>query len=152
MPIDCFCGSGRVLPRAGLPAAVPSSRASRSTPTPGFTRMTSSASSVRNYGAREPLSLERLSALPDGRLAYRMKRASPTGETHLVLPPVAFLRRVAALVPPRRARLVRYFGVFAPNARVRSPAPSPPLLTRHRGPGSPERAGAGPAPALERPW
>jgi hypothetical protein len=37
-------------------------------------------------------SLERLSALPDGRLAYRMKRASPTGTTHLVLAPVAFLR------------------------------------------------------------
>jgi hypothetical protein len=32
-----------------------------------------------NYGARGPLSLERLSALPDGRLAYRMKRPSPTG-------------------------------------------------------------------------
>ncbi|HVP61531.1 MAG TPA: transposase, partial [Myxococcaceae bacterium] len=37
-----------------------------------------------NYGARGPLSLERLSALPDGRLAYRMKRASATGQTHLV--------------------------------------------------------------------
>jgi hypothetical protein len=48
-----------------------------------------------NYGARGPLSLERLSALSDGRLAYRMKRASPTGETHVVLPPVAFLRRLA---------------------------------------------------------
>jgi hypothetical protein len=29
------------------------------------------------------------------------------------------LRRVAALVPPPRANLVRYFGVFAPNARGR---------------------------------
>jgi hypothetical protein len=41
---------------------------------------------------------------------------------------VAFLRRVAALVPPPRANLVRYFGVFAPNARVRPrvvPAPPP---------------------------
>lgn len=72
-----------------------------------------------NYGARGPLSLERLSALPDGRLAYRMKRPSPTGQTHLVFAPVAFLRRLAALVPPPRANLVRYFGVFAPNARVR---------------------------------
>ena len=66
--------------------------------------------------------------MPDGRLAYRMKRPSPTGQTHLVLAPVAFLRRVAALVPPSRANLVRYFGVFAPNARVRPrvvPAPAP---------------------------
>jgi transposase InsO family protein len=69
-----------------------------------------------------------LSALPDGRLAYRMKRPSATGQTHLVMAPVAFLRRVAALVPPPRANLVRYFGVFAPNARVRPrvvPAPAP---------------------------
>jgi hypothetical protein len=61
-----------------------------------------------------------------------MKRPSPTGQTHLVLPPVAFLRRMAALVPPPRANLVRYFGIFAPNARVRPrvvpalPAPAPP--------------------------
>jgi len=62
------------------------------------------------------------------RLAYRMKRASTSGQTHLVMAPVAFLRRVAALVPPPRANLVRYFGVFAPNARVRPrvvPAPAP---------------------------
>jgi len=81
-----------------------------------------------NYGARGPLSLERLSALLDGRLTYRMKRPSPTGQTHLVMAPVAFLRRLAALVPPPRANLVRYFGVFAPNARVRPrvvPVPLP---------------------------
>ncbi len=81
------------------------------------------------YGARGALSLERLSALPDGRLAYRMKRPSATGQTHLVLAPVAFLRRLAALVPPPRSNLVRYFGVFAPNARLRPhvvPAPATP--------------------------
>ena len=84
-----------------------------------------------NDGARGPLSLERLSALPDGRLAYRMKRPSPSGQTHLVLSPLTFLRRLAALVPPPRANLVRYFGVFAPNARVRPrvvPAPPAPAL------------------------
>jgi hypothetical protein len=72
-----------------------------------------------SYGARGPLCLERLSELPDGRLAYRMKRPSLSGQTHLVLSPLAFLRRLAALVPPPRANLVRYFGVFAPNARLR---------------------------------
>jgi hypothetical protein len=50
------------------------------------------------HGARGPLSLERLSALPDGRFAYRMKRPSPSGQTHLVLPPVAFLRRGVKVV------------------------------------------------------
>jgi len=80
-----------------------------------------------SYGARGPLCLERLSELPDGRLAYRMKRPSLSGQTHLVLSPLAFLRRLAALVPPPRANLVRYFGVFAPNARLRpSLVPAPP--------------------------
>ena len=86
-----------------------------------------------NCGARGPLSLERLSTLPDGPLAYRMKRPTATGQTHLVLAPVAFLRRVAALVPPPGANLVRYFGVFAPNARVRSrlvPAPAAPATPK----------------------
>ena len=46
-----------------------------------------------NYGARGPLSLERLSALPDGRLAYRMKRLSPAGQTHLLLSPDCSLVR-----------------------------------------------------------
>jgi hypothetical protein len=83
---------------------------------------------LRPPSRHAPAGFERLSALPDGRLAYRMKRASLTGETHLVLPPVAFLRRVAALVPPPGPTRVRYFGV-APNARVRPrvvPAPLPP--------------------------
>ena len=59
-----------------------------------------------------------------------MKRPSPTGQTHLVFAPVAFLRRLAALVPPPRANLVRYFGVLAPKARVRPrvvPALPPPV-------------------------
>ncbi|RPH67071.1 MAG: hypothetical protein EHM78_22310 [Myxococcaceae bacterium] len=33
---------------------------------------------------------------------------------------MGFLRRLAALVPPPKSNLVRYFGVFAPNARVRA--------------------------------
>lgn len=75
---------------------------------------------LANYGARGPLSLERLSQLPDGRLAYRMKRPSASGATRLDFTPVDFLRRVAALIPPPRVNLVRFFGVLAPNARLRS--------------------------------
>jgi len=79
------------------------------------------------YGARGPLCNERLSLLPDGRVAYRMKRPAASGQTVLVLEPVEFLRRVAALVPPPRANLVRFFGVFASNARLRKHlVPKPP--------------------------
>ena len=85
------------------------------------------------YGARGPLSLERLSWLPDGRMAYRMKRPAASGQTELVLEPLEFLefleflRRLAALVPPPRVNLVRFFGFFAPNASLRKHlVPKPP--------------------------
>ncbi|MFN0063133.1 MAG: transposase, partial [Myxococcaceae bacterium] len=74
---------------------------------------------LAKYGARGPFSLERLSQLPNGDLAYRMKRPQASGAHVLVLSPLALLRKLAALVPPPRVNLVRFFGVFAPNARVR---------------------------------
>jgi len=72
-----------------------------------------------DIGVKGPLALSRLSTLPDGRILYRFKRALPDGTDHLALPPADFLARLAALVPPR-IHLVRYHGVFAPNARDRS--------------------------------
>jgi len=84
------------------------------------------------YGARGPVAEERVSELPDGRVAYRMKRPAPDGSTHLVLTPEAFLGRLAALVPPPRVHLTRFHGVFAPAAKRRKdvvpaapPAPEP---------------------------
>jgi hypothetical protein len=77
------------------------------------------------YGARPPLALSRLSRLPDGRLAYRVKRR---GAGLLVLEPLPFLRKLAALVPPPRAHLTRYHGVFGPAARLRTAVcPAPPV-------------------------
>ena len=72
------------------------------------------------YGARPPFSQERLSALPDGRLTYRLKRPLGDGRQAVMLQPTEFLRRLATLVPPPRAHLVRYHGVFAPASRWRS--------------------------------
>ena len=74
-------------------------------------------SSVRNaaakpgYGARGPIALERLGALPDGRLTYQLKRPLPDGRTELVLQPTELLRKLATLVPPPRRNLVRYHGL-----------------------------------------
>ena len=53
------------------------------------------------------------------------------GRTALLLQPTELLRRLATLVPPPRAQLVRYHGVFAPAARWRReviPAPEPEQL------------------------
>ncbi len=79
------------------------------------------------YGARPPFSQERLSALPDGRLTYRLKRPLGDGRQAVILRPTEFLRRLATLVPPPRAHLVRYHGVFAPASGWRSQV-IPPLL------------------------
>lgn len=72
------------------------------------------------YGARPAFSLERLSLLPDGRVAYQLRKARRTGATHLVLAPVHFLARIAAIVPPPRFPLVRFAGVLAPGSRWRA--------------------------------
>ena len=71
------------------------------------------------YGARGALALERLSRAEDGRIAYRMKRPLPDGTTHLFFTGLELLRRVASLVPPPRANLTRFHGVFAPGAKLR---------------------------------
>jgi len=71
------------------------------------------------YCTRPTLSLERLSLLPDGRVAYRVKYPR-RGTTHLVMTPVEFLARATALLPPPRFPLVRYHGVLAPHSKLRS--------------------------------
>ncbi|HTO99344.1 MAG TPA: transposase [Myxococcales bacterium] len=72
------------------------------------------------YGARPPLTQERLYSLPEGKLGYRMKRSLGDGREVLVLEPRELLRRLAALVPPPRSHLVRYHGVFAPASKWRA--------------------------------
>jgi hypothetical protein len=74
------------------------------------------------YGARPPFSLERISLLPDGRVAYRLRKPRRNGATHLVLAPVHFLARIAALVPPPRYPLLRLSGVLASGSSWRAAA------------------------------
>ena len=79
------------------------------------------------YGARGAIAHSRLSELPDGRVAYHMKRPLPDGRTHLVLTGVELLRKLAPLIPPPRFHLLRFHGVFAPNSKLRSlVVPKPP--------------------------
>ena len=79
------------------------------------------------YGARPPLSQARLSALPDGNLRLSLKRPLDDGREALTLAPVELLRRLASIVPPPRAHLVRFHGVFGPASRWRKEiVPTPP--------------------------
>ena len=72
------------------------------------------------YGARPAFASERLALTASGQVSYRLKRPWPDGRTHPVLSPVAFLRRLAGILPPPRRHLVRYAGVFAPRAKRRA--------------------------------
>ncbi len=94
------------------------------------------------YGARPPFSQERLSELPDGRLAYRLKRTLGDGCQMLLLQPTELLRRLATLVPPPRAHLTRYHDVFAPASRWRSQViPSTPAQSKVVAPTAIDTAG-----------
>jgi hypothetical protein len=81
------------------------------------------------YGARPAFAHERLAWTAEGQIAYRRKRPWPDGRTHLVLPPVTFLRRLCGTTPPPRRHLVRDAGVFGPayrqRAKLRALVPAP---------------------------
>jgi hypothetical protein len=82
-----------------------------------------------SYGMRPPFSHERLSLTKDGRVRLDLKRPWPTpdGASALIFEPVEFIRRLAALIPPPFAHLIRYHGLFAPRARDRDLLPAAPV-------------------------
>ncbi len=71
------------------------------------------------YTARPPVALERLSETGDGKILYRLKKVYSDGTTHLLFDPLELVEKVVALIPPPRANLLRYHGVFAPNSKDR---------------------------------
>jgi hypothetical protein len=57
----------------------------------------------------------------------QLKSAFKDGTTHIVMAPLEFMQRLAALVPRPRLHLIRFHGVLAPNAKLRREiVPSPP--------------------------
>jgi hypothetical protein len=63
------------------------------------------------------------------------------GTTHIVLEPVDFMARLAALVPMPRKHLTCYHGVFAPHSALRAA-----VTPAGRGPGAHRRAGTAESP------
>jgi hypothetical protein len=87
------------------------------------------------YGMRPAFSHQRLSLDSKGRVLYRLRKPWPKegGVEVLSFEPVTFLRRLAPLIPPPYANLIRYYGLFAPNAKYRDllpPAPPSPYPPR----------------------
>ncbi|MDB4035787.1 transposase [Pseudomonadales bacterium] len=71
------------------------------------------------YVTRPAICLERLTVRADGKIQYKLKNPFRNGTTHILFSPLDFLSKLAALVPRPRSNLVRYHGVFAPNAKIR---------------------------------
>jgi hypothetical protein len=72
------------------------------------------------YITRPALGHKRLRRTPAGEVVLQLKTPYRDGTTHLVMTPLEFLQRLAALVPRPRLHLIRFHGVLAPNAALRS--------------------------------
>ena len=81
--------------------------------------VTESGYNLVRYCVRPPLALGRLSMLPAGRIAYRIKKLRGGRAKVRVMTPVELLARLAALIPPPRHPLTRFHGVFAPRSSWR---------------------------------
>src|SRR5215510_10141221 len=81
------------------------------------------------YITRPAIANERLKRNHTGQVVLQLKSPYKDGTTHIVMEPLEFMERLAALVPRPRLHLIRFHGVLAPNAKLRSkivPALAPP--------------------------
>ncbi len=78
------------------------------------------------YGLRPPFAQHRLTWLGDGRIQLELRRPAPDGVQAVAFTPRQLLSRLAALVPPPRAHLTRYHGVFAGRSKLRRALRPPP--------------------------
>ena len=72
------------------------------------------------YITRPALANERVQTNAAGQVVLKLKTPWRDGTTHLVMLPLEFMQRLAALVPRRRLHLIRFHGVLAPNAKLRA--------------------------------
>ena len=82
-------------------------------------RDTRGRAALCRYILRPPLANDRLTSLPDGRVRISLQKAYRDGTTAVELAPLAFMARLAAIIPAPRLHIVRYHGVLAPRSRLR---------------------------------
>ncbi len=63
---------------------------------------------------------ERVHTNAAGQVGLTLKIPWRDGTTHMVMSPLKFMQRLAALVPRPRLHLIRFHGVLAPNAKLRA--------------------------------
>ncbi len=95
---------------------------------------------LTRYLARPPVATDRLTLLPDGRVALRFKRPFADGTEAVVFTPFELIERLLPLIPRPRKHTIRFHGILAPAAGHRSkvvPASETPTPAKKRPP--PER-------------
>jgi hypothetical protein len=71
------------------------------------------------YITRPVIANERLTLNRAGQVVLTLKTPYRDGTTHIVMSPLEFMQRLAALVPRPRLHLIRFHGVLAPHAKLR---------------------------------
>ena len=92
----------------------------------------SCAAISRARPCRTSVSNERLKRDRAGNVVLQLKSPYRDGTPHIVMSPLEFMQRLAALVPRPRLHLIRFHGVLAPHAKLRSaivPQPVPEQAT-----------------------
>ena len=69
---------------------------------------------------RPALANEQVQINAAGQVVLKLKTAWRDGTTHIVMSPLEFMQRLAALVPRPRLQLIRFHGALAPNAKLRA--------------------------------
>ena len=103
------------------------------------------------YVTRPAIANERLSVNRAGQVVLKLKTPYRNGTTHIVMSPMEFMQRLAALVPRPRLHLIRFHGVLAPNAKLRSAVVPAPVQSTTVGEGDCTHAHAHSAP-LRMSW
>lgn len=68
---------------------------------------------LSRYIARPAISKKRLTLTSAGKVRYKPKTAYNDGTTYVLFEPLDFMGKLAALVPPPRLNLIRFYGFFA---------------------------------------
>jgi hypothetical protein len=71
------------------------------------------------YVSRPPLAQGSLQQNANGEYVFKLKTPWDDGTSHLIFSWEELVERLAALVPPPRTHLIRYYGVLAPHAKDR---------------------------------
>jgi len=87
--------------------------------------------------SRPAIAEERLALTERGDVRLKLKSVYRDGTTHVILEPLDFLARLAALVPPPSQHQTRYHGIFAPHHALRAA-----ITPAGRGRGAQHAAGA----------